>query len=219
MDPFRLVVALSPLAIYFIAFGLINLSRRPRLLDGPRDTLALGAALAGLMLVGPAELWMPEGLLARLGSHAWAAWLAWITFYAVLVLLAALVQLPRITIYNIRPAELRRVLGEIAPTLDPDARLIGDTLVLPRLAVQLHVDSSPMMRSVTLSAIGHHQSYEGWRILKQTLRAELARTVVKANPLGLFLALSGASIVIVLVVRSIIDPQAIAQSVTEALRL
>ena len=37
MDPFRLCLALGPVAIYLLLLGAVNLSRRPLLVSGVRD--------------------------------------------------------------------------------------------------------------------------------------------------------------------------------------
>ena len=55
VDPFRLAIALLPLAAYVLLLGLLNLRRRPFLTSGGCDVAALGVALSGLMFVGPLE--------------------------------------------------------------------------------------------------------------------------------------------------------------------
>ena len=50
MDPFRLCLALGPAAIYFLLLGTINLSRRPLLVSGGRDTATLALAITGMGL-------------------------------------------------------------------------------------------------------------------------------------------------------------------------
>ena len=70
MDSFRLCLALGPLAIYLLLLGAINLSRRPFLVTGARDLAALGVAVAGLVVVGPIELLLPEDANARLFREA-----------------------------------------------------------------------------------------------------------------------------------------------------
>ena len=60
MDTFSACVAFGPLGIYLLLLGRINVSRRPLLLSGTRETLALGLALFGLVTVGPMQLFMPR---------------------------------------------------------------------------------------------------------------------------------------------------------------
>jgi hypothetical protein len=58
MDPFRFCLALLPLAVYLLVLGGLQLSRRPLLVTGARDLVALGLGLSGIMLIGPIELSM-----------------------------------------------------------------------------------------------------------------------------------------------------------------
>ena len=71
MDSFRLCLALGPLAIYLLLLGAINLSRRPFLITGARDLAALGVAVAGLVVVGPVELLLPEDAIHVYQSYVW----------------------------------------------------------------------------------------------------------------------------------------------------
>ena len=68
MDPLHLSIALSPLAVYFVLLGIINLSARPQLTTGARDTAALAVGLSGLVVVGPMELFLPERAAAQFGG-------------------------------------------------------------------------------------------------------------------------------------------------------
>ena len=47
VDPFRLAIALVPLAAYLLLVGLVNLRRRPLLTSGGSDLAVLGLALHG----------------------------------------------------------------------------------------------------------------------------------------------------------------------------
>ena len=45
LDPLHVIIALGPLAAYFVLLGLLNLSRRPLVTTGARDVAALEVAL------------------------------------------------------------------------------------------------------------------------------------------------------------------------------
>ena len=181
MDSFRLCVAFGPLALYLLMIGLINLSRRPFLVTGARDLAALGVGVSGLLLVGPIELLMPEQAAARFG---WYVWLLLATMYGLTLSLAVLLSRPRLVIYNISASELRPVLAQLTE-LDPEARWAGSSLVLPRLQVELHVETASPMRNVSLVASGDDQSYAGWRVLESELRTRLKKIERLPNPWGL----------------------------------
>ena len=57
-------------------------------------------------------------------------------------MLVLLVLRPRLVIYNISVDQLRPILAELVEQLDSEARWAGDSLALPALGVQLHLDNT-----------------------------------------------------------------------------
>jgi hypothetical protein len=216
IDPFRLCVALAPVGAYMLILGAINFGRRPFLTTGPRDLAALAAAVTGLIVVGPMELFMPEAAVIRFGAYVWLLMLA---FYGLSVSLAVLLSRPRLVIYNMTIEELRPILAEVAPSLDSEARWAGDSLALPGLGVQLHLDSFPAMRNVSLVANGDRQSFDGWRLLEQQLAPALRQTRVQFNPRAVSMVGLGLLLAGVCIAQSLGDPQALAQGMRDMLRL
>ena len=98
VDPFRLAIALVPLAAYLLLLALVNLRRRPFLTSGGSDLAALGVALSGLAFVGPIELFRPEAATTEFGNYIWPMMLV---FYWLWVLLAVLIGRPRLVVYNV----------------------------------------------------------------------------------------------------------------------
>lgn len=212
IDPFRLLVAVLPLAAYCLLLGLINLTRRPFLTTGARDLAALGVAVSGLMIVGPMELMMPEVAAVRFGQYVWVFLL---TFYGLCVALLVLLSRPRLVIYNLSIDQLRSVLAEVVAAIDPGARWAGDSLVLPRLGVQLHVDYFPAMRHVTLVANGPRQDFEGWQRLEVALVAALRETRVVPNPRAVSLVTFSLLLLVGSLIYMVGQPQAVAQGFQE----
>jgi len=208
MDAFYLLLALGPLAMYFLAVGVINLGRRPVVTSGSREIAALGLAVIGLVLIGPMQLFFPEAAANRFGPLVWVLLLA---FYALCVLLWMLTARPRIVVYNVPPQQLRAVLAEIAPSLDPQASWAGDHLVLPDRQVQLHVQNYDRMRNVTLMASGDAQSHSGWNELRRALAAALRSTTVPRNPRGVSFVTCGLLMLSAIVYKTIEDPQALVE--------
>src|SRR6187401_1293424 len=138
VDPFRLAIALVPVAAYVLLLGLVNLRRRPFLTSGGCDLTALGVALSGLMFVGPLELFRPEAATRSFGNFVW---LFLLMFYWLWLVLVVLLSRPRLVIYNISAEELHSILAESAARLDPAARWAGNQLSLPGLGVRLHLDT------------------------------------------------------------------------------
>ena len=217
IDPFRLCVAFGPLAIYCLLLGLINLLRRPVLITGAKDMAVLTAALAGLVVIGPLELFMPEAAAMRFGGYVW---LLLLSFYGLSVSLVLLLSRPRLVIYNISSEQLRPILGEIVPSLDSQARWAGDSLAMPTLGVQLHIDNFPSMRNVSLVANGERQSFEGWRRLEKALAGALRQKSWESyHPRGMVLITTGLLLLVACCFASLSDPQALAQGMRDLLRL
>jgi len=210
MDPFRLILALGPVAIYLLLLGAINLSRRPLLVSGGRDAAALALAITGMLIVGPFELFLPQASVMRYGPYAWVMVL---TFYGLSVAMGILLLHPRLVIYNISADKLRPILAEVVARLDGDARWAGDSLVLPNLGVQLSIDNFRMMRNVSLKSVGGNQDLHGWRRLEQGLIAALNQEEMSRNPRGVILFFAGLVILAGLVTVIARQPQAITQAI------
>lgn len=185
-DP-RVFIALAPLALYALVLAAVNLSRRPFLINSARDTAALGMALAGMILVGPFELLAPD---IAFDQFQWMAWLMLGALYGLVVTLIILLQRPALVIYNLSLDQLRPVLAELLAAVEPDPRWAGNTVALPSLGVELHVESFPAMRNIRLYSVGDFQSFSGWRRLETALEERLAGVETQPSYRGLaFLSL------------------------------
>ena len=214
-DPLHLAIALGPLAVYFLVLGCFNLSRRPFLTTGARDWMALGIAISGLVIAGPMELFFPEGAAALWGS---LVWLLMVSLYFLGLLLLALVSRPRLVIYNMTSEELRDVLTKALPAIDRDARFDVDTLVLPNLGVQAHIEPFSSLRNVQLIASGPRQNLNGWSQLGARLRTALREVHVPPNPYGVTLLMFSIFMLGSIVFYVFNDQQAVAQSFVDMLR-
>ncbi len=220
LDLFRLCVALGPVAIYLVMIGAMNLSRRSLVVTGTRDAAALGLAVSGLLIVGPLELFFPEVAMARLGPTGGMVLLVfYVSFYGLLLVLVLLMLRPRLIVYNISADQLRSILAETVARLDTAARWAGDSLALPTLGVQLHLDTQTAARNVALVSSGSQQDYGGWRRLERALATALAQAPVKRNLLGWPLLLTGAGLLAALAAVIACNPQAIARSLFDMLQM
>ena len=213
--PLGVCVALGPLAVYLLFLGGVNLLRRPCLVSGTRDTAALALAVVGLVMIGPAELFFPLAASIRLGPFVWVLLLS---LYLLAVVLVLLTVRPRLVIYNISMDELRPILAEVVGKLDPDARWAQDSLALPNLGVQLHVESLARLRNVSLVASGPTQDHQGWRRLELALGAALTQVEVPRNVRALSLVSAGLILLAFLVLTVSRESQAVAQALSEAIR-
>ncbi|MFW6108044.1 MAG: hypothetical protein ACOC70_02470 [bacterium] len=216
MDPLRQWLALGPVAVYLIVLGGVNLSRRPLVVSGARDAAALAVAVSGLVAVGPLELFVPAAAVIRYGGYVWALLAG---FYVTVAAMTLLLMRPRLVVYNIKGDQLRPLLADVARRLDARGRWAGDSLSLPTLGVQLHMDNYGWMRNVSLTASGGRQDPLGWRRLERELAGELAQMPRSRNPRGHSLITAGVLIFAWLVVNVWDNPAGVGQSLIDLLRL
>jgi hypothetical protein len=212
VDPFRLAIALVPLAAYLLLVGMVNLRRRPFLTSGGSDLAALGLALTGLAFVGPLDFLRPEPATAEFGNYVW---LALVAFYWLWLLLIVLLARPRLVVYNTSIEELHPIVAQAASRLDPDARWAGNSLTLPQLDVHLHLESFDLMRNVSLVSGGGQQSLEGWRKLRHELAASMRRMRVKPNPRGIAFVIVSLLMIGISVSQMLRHPVELAEAVRE----
>jgi hypothetical protein len=214
VDPLRLSIALVPLAAYLLLLALVNLRRRPFMTTGGSDLSALGLALSGLAFVGPIELFRPEGATAEFGNFIWPILLM---FYLLWVLLVVLLARPRLVVYNVSVEELHPVLAEAAARLDAESRWAGNSLMLPKLGVQLHLESFDLMRNVSLVSSGSRQDIDGWRLLARELNTALRPVRVKPNPRGIGFMLVAMALMAGSLMSLVNHPTELAYAVKEVL--
>jgi hypothetical protein len=216
MDPLRMCLAWGPVAVYLLLIGAVNLSRRPFLVSGARDTAALGLAVSGLVVVGPVELFFPVAASIGFGALVWGFLIALYAFCLVLVMLVAR---PRLVVYNVSSDEFRPILAELAMRLDAEARWAGDSLVLPQLGVQLYLESMALLRNVSLRSAGPNQNPQGWWQLESALGGVLASLEVPRNACGVVMAVLGAILSAVLLGIIAYDPQTVNRLLFEMLNV
>jgi hypothetical protein len=215
MDTFSACLAFGPLAIYLLLLGAINLGRRPLVISGTRETLSLGLALMGLVIVGPMQLFMPEHAATRFGE---LVWLLLLGFYVLCLILIVMLSRPRLVVYNISAPELRLALDAAARRMDAESVWAGKNLSLPLVRVHLHVENFPPLGNVALLSTGDDQSPSGWRRLEGALRETLRNVPGAAGPHGFWMLVCGALMLAALGFWVADDPQTIAQGIERMLR-
>ena len=138
-DPLRLAIALVPLAAYCLVLGILNARRRPFLTSGGADLATLGAALTGLVLIGPIELFRPEKASAEFGSYVWLFLLVfyWEGFVKYCIRNGWLVKLDlnKIRYTPSRAIELNRVVEDSDITQNLGNRVVEDIDITENLGI------------------------------------------------------------------------------------
>lgn len=217
INPVHFFVALGPLAVYLLLVGMVNLSSRPFVTTGARDSAALGVGIGGFVIIGPVYLLLPSATMFSLG--AFFVWTLLLALYALTLTLIVLVMRPRLVIYNLEADRVRPLLANLVSQLDDQARWAGGCLALPTLGIQLHVESVASMRNVQLVAVGADQSYEGWQRLHEALAGALRDTQGARNPVGFSLVFCGLIAIGLVTFWFAQDPETVAQTVQEMFRL
>ena len=207
MDPLRTSIALIPLVVYAVVLGLVNMNRRSVLTTGTFDTIALGLAITGFVVIGPLELFYPNSYLMHYGvffffdiSH-WVGigvWILLIMFYWLIVTWIAVSRRPRLVIYNLDARHLHRLLEQLLWSMDAGVRWAGETAVLPNLGIHFTIEANSRLRCIQLVSAGPCQDPLGWKLLRETIRNSLKQERSPLNPLafGYFLVALGMLLLI-----------------------
>ncbi len=215
MDPLHFCIAIAPLSVYLLVLAILNLSGRPFVTTGARDSAALGIAVSGLVIAGPMELFFPEEAAVQFGGLVWLLLLA---FYGLCVSLVVLLLKPRLVIYNIASDQLRPVLTQVALDLDRSSRWVGESLVIPKLRIHLYMVPVDWLRNVQLVAGASQQSFEGWRELELALKQELRSLRVGPNLVALPLLGLSALMALAAAGWMLADQESVARAWDEMLR-
>jgi hypothetical protein len=223
MDSLRMVMALGPMGAYLLALALVHSLRRPVVVEGGRDTAALALALAGFVIVGPIELFMPVQATLQFGAYAW---LLMFSFYALLVFWIMLSDRPRLVVYNTTSDELRSVLSTLINELDATHRWAGRSVTLPKLRLELYVRESRLTRTVTVRSLAGVVDPRAWHLLHLSLSAAVAAENVSATAaprrmtaVGIMLLAVGSLVTLTAAAQWFGQPEQLAQQLLDMFRL
>jgi hypothetical protein len=214
IEPARLCIALGPLAVYFVLLGVVNLARRPVVITGSRDLLALGLALSGFAVIGPIELLTSTTLVIALGPIYWALVLA---LYASGWLLLTMYVRPRLVVYNVREEELAAALEQAAREVDAQAGWAGQTLLLPAWQTQVALEPFSPLGNVSVVSVGEGPGPAFWRQLELALRRRLDETPVAPNRYGLAMVILAAVMFVAMFYQWASGPRVVTRALLDML--
>lgn len=166
MEPFFLLTALSPLALYFGFLAYLNSRPAPVVLSGAADRLALFAAIAGFVFIGPLQLIAPIEALVDKGGFAWVMLFL---LYFLLVLFFTLNHRPRLMIYNVSTASAVETLAEALKKFDPDSTASGPAAYSPRAEFGVLIEMNPRLNHAVLTLVGRKPNPVEWRLFENSL--------------------------------------------------
>lgn len=160
LDYLRLALGLIPLGLYLMVMGLLALRGRPTILTTGQETLLIGFALSGFVLIGPIELFFPTGAYAALGLWVW---LLLVALYFLVVLLIALQRAPGWTIVGMDAEEFRAFFESVLQEGSVDCKWMGNQLQIDKWDVRAIAEPSRGFPKTTcLSPCGRVRNVLGW---------------------------------------------------------
>jgi len=183
----KILLALGPLALYFLILGLVNSQARPCLVSTRTDFILLVLAFMPVIAI-------PVCLLAGRGLYAWAS----AAVFGVVVFFVALMprQSRRWVIYNCSPAQCRRLLLRACRRNGWQAGWGEDDLLkVDPVGLQVCVSSLPLLRSVTLhiQETGPEQQAAAERLIAM-LRHEIRGEAMLPSATGASLVVLGTAL-------------------------
>ncbi len=173
MEPFTLLLSLTPLWIHVLVSAVIRLSGRFCVSTGGREIAMLAFAVSGLIAVGPVELFFPMAAAAVFGPMVW---LVLALFYVLCISLIILGTAPKLVIYGARPHDLAEPLMRAAKQLDNRAEMneAGLQVTLPTVGIHLRIAGQSSVDHAAVIAFEDNLSPKFWVALKLALHKEVA---------------------------------------------
>lgn len=212
MDLFALAAALVPVAIYMLILGSMHFRGRPYVLSGFADTMLLGLAVSGMVLIGPLDLFVPELAAFHFG---WFFRVLLIALYLLILLLVAISRRPRIVIHNAQFDELRSTIVDIVSQLDDSSFWAGRSAYLPKRGLDFYVDPEPPTQTIQITSLARELNFTSWTALRRQLTSALAKQKIAPNVRATWLVGGGIAILLLTATLCARDFPAFAQSFHE----
>jgi len=204
-DPFSVLAASLPLISYCLVLALVRISGRVLVTTGGRDLAAVLVAVAGFVMVGPAELFFPHATATLLGGWVW---FPLTLLYLLVGTLAVLTSRPRLVVYGRTAKELYPAVLRAARSIDEHA--VGDTeqcqIHLPARKVDLRIDGPPGHDCLTIDSFQTSLSPAFWDQLLAALRTESRATLPPRRRRGWWMLAGTVMVLVVVAQYAVGDP-------------
>ena len=190
LDSLPFWIALVPLGVYCCVMGGLQLRHRPLVISAAWDSAFLGLALSGLVAVGPLAAIQP-----LLGGSPWGEVIL-LLVYALVVAVCILFARPRLLIYNATVEQIRPLVAQNAAAVDPVVRWAGESVALPTLGLQAHVEGNGSLRTVSIVVLQSCETGEAWIDLSRRLRRMCRRLRVQPSPVGMVMLIVGCGLLL-----------------------
>jgi hypothetical protein len=210
IEPFAIMLALLPLIAYLLVLGSIRISGKTVVTTGGRDIAALAVAIAGLVAVGPAELFFPNAAATVFGP---IVWIALIAFYGLIVSLIALTSRPILVVFGRTPHELYGPLLNACLSVDADAKGDPSTLQvhLVSLGVHLRLDGQRGIDCAQVVSFESGVSLRFWNLLLGRLRQETLQLPAPYPRRGFAMLLAAVGLCGIILWQGFSDPEQVVE--------
>ena len=123
--------------------------------------------------------------------------------YALVVAVCILFARPRLLIYNATVEQVRPLVAQNAAAIDPAVRWAGESVALPTLGLQAHVEGNGPLRTVSVVVLQLGEAGESWTDLSRRLRRMSRRLRVHPSPVGMVLLAAGCFILLASLILAI----------------
>lgn len=189
LDPIRIAFALLPLGAYLSVMGMLRWRKHPTVLSRSFDLLLLGMGMAGMMAVGPIELFFPRAAYSLVGNWVW---LILLSLYFLVLLLIVFHVPPGLVIYGISKDRLRKTLEKGLMERNVSYSFQGDAIRMESVGIHALLADAGTRDVASLLAIGSNQNLLEWVRLEQELSRSLRLERIESTaPASWYVALSG----------------------------
>ena len=185
--------------------------------SGHRDIVALAIGVSGLLFVGPLELFFPQAAYGALGGTV--VWTMLIAFFTLTLLLITMIVRPRVVVYGSTIDQLRDPLLRAAKSLDPDARIDGDQVWLPKFDTGLRLDVMSPTDTPQILPTAVIVSPRFWQQIRKAIRTEVSTLENTAADKGILLLLIGLLMIAIVGLQMYLQPGEIVAGFRSMLRL
>ncbi|QDV21893.1 hypothetical protein [Aureliella helgolandensis] len=203
MFTIHFAIASIPIAVYLMMIGGLRMRSRPMVTTGWRDTLTLGIAVCGLVIIGPMQLFFPAQAAMR--WHGWV-WFMMLGLYILGLVMFLLSCRPRLISYGMNHQQFRDTLESAAKQVDSDATWLGEVLTLPNSNIQLASEPAGSGRVHQVVHVGLLDNLQDWLKLERAFVSAGTAVVCPRSAAGFPFVLAGMLLLLSAVFPLLSDP-------------
>lgn len=174
-EPFPALLAFTPLILYLFALAILRIGGFVWVTTGVRDFTLVLAAISGMIVIGPMELFFPNATASLLGVWVWIPLLSLYLLFACLLLLGTSKKL---VVYGRTAEQVYPALVQAASKLDSGAIENREQLQvhLPSLQAHFRLEVAPGYDCLSVLSFEAMLPPSVWKALQRELRLQLRNT-------------------------------------------